>query len=81
MPYSKGRQGRPAEALTGTAALGSVLAVALGVNDPDTITAMVAGVGLLPAVVTLLVSNGGIRGVLRLAWRGPEPISSDEGQE
>lgn len=62
--------GRPAEALTGTAAIGALLAVALGVTDYETLAAIIAGLGLLPGAITLLVSNGGLRGVVRLIWRG-----------
>lgn len=67
---SPGRPGRPAETTTGVAAIGSLLAIAVGVNDPDAIASMVAALGLLPGAVTLLVDNGGVRGVMRLMWRG-----------
>lgn len=64
--------GRPAEAITGTAALGALLALQLGVTSPDAQAAMIAGLGLVPASVTLLVTNGGVRGVLRKLWRGQD---------
>jgi len=63
-------KGRPAESLTGVGALGFLLAIILGVDDPNTMAAMVAVLGVLPAFVTLVVANGGLRGVLRLLWRG-----------
>lgn len=65
-----GMRGRPAETLTGAGALGSVLAIVLGVHDPQQIACMVAGLGLVPAGVTLYVDSGGLRGVLRKLWRG-----------
>lgn len=65
-------KGRPSESLTATAAIGSLLAVILGVNDPQTIAAMVAGLGVLPAAITLVVDAGGLRGVLRKLWRGKD---------
>jgi hypothetical protein len=63
-------RGRPAETLTGTAALGSLLAIVLGVHDTETIAAMITGLGLLPAAVSLYLDAGGLRGLLRKAWRG-----------
>lgn len=68
--------GRPAEALTGTAAIGSLLALQLGVSSPDAQAGMIAALGLVPATVTLFVANGGVRGVLRKLWRGQDPVPS-----
>jgi predicted amino acid dehydrogenase len=65
-------QGRPAESVTGVTAIGLLVAIILGVDDADTIAAMVGALGVLPGAVTLLVANGGIRGVLRLVYRGRE---------
>lgn len=63
-------KGRPAESLTGAGAIGALVAFAFGVQDPQVLSAIIAGLGLLPAVVSLLVSNGGVMGVLRLALHG-----------
>ena len=63
-------KGRPAESTAAVAGMGSLLAYVFGVRNPETLAAMLAGISLLPASVTLLVSNGGIRGVARLIWRG-----------
>ena len=61
---------RPAE----TAGVGGGLAVAvallLGLDDPEVLAAAAVLIGAVPAVVTLLVANGGARGVLRTLWRG-----------
>lgn len=63
-------KGRPAESVTGVAAIGMLLAIILGVHDTETIAAMVGGLGLVPAAVTLFVANGGLIGVGRLILRG-----------
>lgn len=68
-------KGRPAETATGTAALGSVLAVVFGVKDPQTLAAMIAGIGMLPALVSLYVDAGGLSGILRKLWRGKDAAS------
>ena len=68
-------KGRPAEALAGTSSIALLIAYVLGVDDPQLVVVLGAAVGLVPAAVTLLVANGGIRGVLRTIWhgRGAEP--------
>lgn len=72
-------RGRPAESTAGVGSIGLLIAVVLGVDDPNVIAVLGAAVGLIPAAVTLLVSGGGIRGVLGSLWRGrkepaePEP--------
>lgn len=75
-------QGRPAESLTGTGAIALLAAVLLGAtNDPNTIACLGAVLGLVPAAVTLLVSGGGVRGVLGSIWRGrsrPAPVVEPE---
>lgn len=63
-------KGRPAESITGATAIGMLMAIILGVNDEDTMTAMIGALGLAPAAVTLIVSHGGLRGVVRIFWRG-----------
>lgn len=63
-------KGRPAETASVTAAIGGLLAVIFGITDPATLSAILAGVGLLPGVVSMTVDAGGVRGVLRKLWRG-----------
>ena len=43
---------------------------AVGIDDPDALAAIGAVLLSLPAAVSLLVAQGGIRGVLRKLWRG-----------
>lgn len=60
---------RPAEAAGGVGAAATAIALAF-----DASTAVVGAVGivagLVPAVVTWLVANGGVRGAVRRLWRG-----------
>lgn len=63
-------KGRPAESLAGTGSIALLIAYVLGVTDPQVVACLGAAVGLMPAAVTLLASNGGIRGVLAKLWRG-----------
>ena len=63
-------RGRPAESTAGVGSIALLIAVLLGVDDPNTVAVMGAVVGLIPAAVTLLVSGGGIRGVFTSLWRG-----------
>lgn len=63
-------KGRPAESAAGAGSIALLAAYILGVNDPDIVACLGAAVGLIPAAVTLLISNGGLRGVLRALWRG-----------
>lgn len=58
------RRSRPAEASGGVGAAAVALALALGAPEP-VIAAVGIAAGLVPSAVTLLVSNGGLRG----AWR------------
>lgn len=67
-------KGRPAESFTGATAIGMLLAIILGVDDSDTIAVMVGALGLLPAAITLIVSNGGLIGVGRLILRGRRQV-------
>lgn len=60
----------PAETSSGAGAVALVVAYLLGVDDPEALVALGAALGLIPAAVTLLVANGGVRGVARLLWRG-----------
>jgi hypothetical protein len=53
---------RPAETMTGIAGIGGLLAIILGINDPEAIAAMFAALSVLPALVTGLITNGGIVG-------------------
>jgi hypothetical protein len=61
---------RPAESMAKNAAIGGLVAYALGVNDPEQLACIVAVVGIVPGVVTTLVANGGIRGCVRALWAG-----------
>lgn len=61
---------RPAETAGAGGAIATLAAVAFGETDPNTIAAIGVAAGLLPAAVTLVVSNGGFRGIARTLWRG-----------
>lgn len=61
---------RPAEATGVAGSLVALVAYAAGVDDPQVLVAAATTIGVLPAVVTLLVANGGVRGVARLLWTG-----------
>lgn len=63
-------KGRPAETGGAFGSIALLLALVLGVDDDTVIAAIGVAVGLVPAVITLLVANGGIRGVIRVLWRG-----------
>lgn len=70
MPTPKSvARSRPAETTGGLAGLATALAALFGA---DTATVAIVGTiaGLLPSAVTLLVTHGGVRGVLRAVWRG-----------
>ena len=62
--------GRPAETAGGVGSIGLLIAYVLGVHDPQTIAIIGAAVGLVPAAVTMLVNNGGVRGTVLKLWRG-----------
>jgi hypothetical protein len=68
-------KGRPAETGGAVAAIAVLVAHTLGVDNAQVITALVAAVGLVPAAITLLVSNGGLRGVAAKIWRGKPPAA------
>lgn len=61
---------RPAETAGAAAAIATLLSIVLGVTDPQVIAAEVVAVGAIPAIVSAIVSAGGIRGVLRKIWGG-----------
>lgn len=61
---------RPAESAGAAGAIAALIARVAGVHDVDTITYIAVGIGLVPAFVTLVVANGGLRGIARLAWGG-----------
>jgi hypothetical protein len=63
-------KGRPAESTAGVGAVALLIAYVLGVTDPQVVACLGAGLGLIPAMVTLLVDGGGISGLLRNLWRG-----------
>lgn len=61
---------RPAESVGATGGLaGFVIAVA----EHNWTAACIALVGFLPAIVTFLVENGGIKGELKSIWKGRNP--------
>jgi hypothetical protein len=62
---------RPAEAAGATGGVVAVVAAALGADTP-VVAALAAAAGALPAIVTFIVTRGGIRGTVRLLWRGPD---------
>lgn len=62
--------GRPAETGGAAAAIGGLVALAAGVDDPGVVAAIVGAVGLVPAAVTGLINSGGIRGFVGKLWRG-----------
>lgn len=64
---------RPAEVAGGVGSVGLIVGRLLGVEDPDVLVALGAALGLVPAAVTVLVTHGGIRGVLLRLWRGDRP--------
>jgi hypothetical protein len=61
---------RPAETAGAGGTVALLIGYALGITDAQTIVLLGAVVGLLPALVTVLVANGGLRGSVRLLWRG-----------
>lgn len=61
---------RPAETGGVAGVFGLLIARVFGVDDVDTITAIGVVIGVIPAAITLLVANGGLRGVTKLVWRG-----------
>lgn len=63
-------RGRPAETGGATAAIGGLVALLAGVDDPAIVGAIVAFVGLVPAAITGLINAGGISGLARKLWRG-----------
>lgn len=66
----KAKRSRPAEAIGVTAGVGVVVGRLLGVEDPDVLAGLALAVGAVPGLVTYVVSNGGLRGVLGAVWRG-----------
>ena len=60
---------RPAETTTGVGAIALLIALLLGL-DSETAAVIGVALGLVPAAVTTLVANGGIRGALRKLYRG-----------
>lgn len=63
-------KGRPAETTSAAGAVAVLLAVILGLESVKLVAALTVVVGFIPALVTLLVVNGGIKGVLRMIWQG-----------
>jgi hypothetical protein len=71
-------KGRPAESTAGVGAVALLAAYVLGVTDSQVIACMGAGLGLIPAGVTLVVDGGGISGLLRNVWRGRKTDTKKE---
>lgn len=63
-------RGRPAETGGAVGSIALLVSLVAGVDDPEVIAGVGIVAGLVPAAITLLVVNGGIRGVFRLLWRG-----------
>lgn len=59
---------RPAEKITLGAATATAITGAFAGNWEVVVTSLV--IGVLPAAVTFVVNNGGIRGVAARLWRG-----------
>lgn len=60
---------RPAETTGGIAAAATAVAALLG-GSTELVAVIGTLAGLLPALVTAVVANGGVRGVIRVIWRG-----------
>jgi hypothetical protein len=61
---------RPAEKAGAAGTIAILAGYAFGIKDPGVLAAIGAGIGLVPATVTYVVTNGGLRGVARKLWRG-----------
>lgn len=61
---------RPAETGSAAGTIGLLIAYVCGVDDTETILLIGSGLGLLPAVITTLVNNGGIVGIVKLLVKG-----------
>lgn len=61
---------RPAETGGVAAAVGGIIARIVGVTNPDTLAYIIAAVGFIPALITFVVANGGLRGVAGIFWHG-----------
>lgn len=61
---------RPAEKTGVAGAVSLLVGYAVGVRDPELLAAWGVVASMVPAGVTLVVSNGGLRGAARLLWRG-----------
>lgn len=65
-----GMNKRPAESAGVAGAIVALGAYVAGVRDPEVLAGATVVVGLVPAAVTLLVSNGGVVGLVRLVLHG-----------
>lgn len=61
---------RPAETAGAAGTIAILVGLIAGIHDSHTLAYIGAGIGLLPGVVTFIVTNGGMRGIVRAAWRG-----------
>ena len=64
---------RPAETSAAGGGIALVIGRLLGIDDPDLLAGLGLAVALIPAVVSFVVSNGGLRGVWRLIRDGRDP--------
>lgn len=60
---------RPAETAGGLGAAATAVAALLGAST-ETVAAVGTLAGAVPAIVTAVVANGGVRGVARRVWFG-----------
>lgn len=59
----------PAEKTTGAGGIALLLALVFGL-DAEIVAPLGVALGLVPYIVTTLVENGGIRGLVRRIWSG-----------
>jgi hypothetical protein len=64
---------RPAES---TAAAGGLACLVIATRSGDLVTVAVALIGLVPAAISYLVDNGGLRGILGRCW-GSAPVAAE----
>jgi hypothetical protein len=73
MPGVRLTPARPAETATAGTAGATLLALIAGVHDPKVIGALVLIIGATPAMISSLITNGGLLGVFGRFLRGNAP--------
>lgn len=63
---------RPAETAGAAGTIAILVGKIAGIDDTAILAYIGAGIGLIPAVVTFVVTSGGVRGIFRAAWRGSD---------